>query len=114
MTDVEGISSTSISSSNYSDEAPEGVSTSDPLGITYSSSKGTRSFDGIVERGTTSMGYSNELVKGFIYFGAEESEVADAFLFFTAARSAALVFFTSEAHGRIGVGVGAGGVEECG
>ena len=60
------------------------------------------------------MGYSNELVKGFIYFGAEESEVADAFLFFTAARSVALAFFTSDGDGRIRVGVGAGGAEEFG
>ncbi len=45
----------------------------------------------MVEIGTTSMGLANELVKGFIFFGAEESEVADAFLFFTAASSAALV-----------------------
>ena len=58
------------------------------------------------------MGFANELVKGFIYFGAEESEVADAFLFFTVARSAALVFFTSNADGRIRVGVGAGGAED--
>ena len=68
----------------------------------------------MVEIGTASMGLANELVKGFIFFGAEESEVADDFLFFTAARSAALVFFTSDADGRIGVGVGAGGAEECG
>ena len=54
--------------------------------------------------GTTSIGFANELVIGFIFFGAEESEVADAFLFFTATRSAALVFFTSDADGRIGVG----------
>ena len=112
MIGVEGIASTSISSSNGSDEATEGVSSSDPLGITYSSSKGTRSFDGLVEMGTTSIGFANELVIGFIFFGAEESEAADAFLFFTAARSAALVFFTSDADGRIGVGVGAGGAED--
>jgi hypothetical protein len=68
----------------------------------------------MVERGTASMGFANELVKGFIFFGAEESEEADAFLFFTAARSAALVFFTSEVDGRIGVGVGAGGAGGCG
>ena len=38
------------------------------------------------------------------------------FLFFTAARSATLVFFTSNAEGRIelGVGIGAGGAEEIG
>ena len=114
MIGVEGITSTSISSSNGSDEAAEGVYSSDPLGITYCSSKGTRSFDGMVEIGTTSMGLANELVKCFIFFGAEESEVADAFLFFTAACSAALVFFTSDADGRIGVGVGVGGAEESG
>ena len=111
---VEGILSTSISSSIFSDEAIEGFSSSDPLGITYSSSKGTRSFDGMVEIGTASIGFAKELVIGFIFFGAEESEEADAFLFFTAARSVALVFFTSDADGRIGVGVGAGGAEECG
>ena len=66
------------------------------------------------ETGTTSIGLSNELVKGFIFFGAEESDEVDAFLFFTAARSTALVFFTSDADGRIGVGVGAGGAEESG
>ena len=64
--------------------------------------------------GTTSIGFANELGIGFIFSGAEESEVADAFLFFTATRSAALVFFTSNADGRIGVGVGAGGAEEFG
>src|SRR3954470_19063092 len=64
--------------------------------------------------GTTSIGFVIELVIGFIFFGAEDSEAADAFLFFTAARSAALVFFTSKADGRIGVGVGAGGTEESG
>src|SRR3990170_5788638 len=111
---VEGISSTSISSSNCSDEAAEGFSSSDPLGITYSSSKGTISFDGMVEIGTSSMGFAKELVIDFIFFGAEESEGADAFLFFTVVRSAALVFFTSDADGRIGVGVGAGGAEEYG
>ena len=94
--------------------AAEGMSSSDPLGITYSSSKGTISFDGMVETGTTSIGFSNELVNFFIFFGAEESDEADAFLFLTTARSAALVFFTSEADGRIGVGVGAGGAEEFG
>ena len=66
------------------------------------------------ETGTTSIGFANELVKGFIFFGAEESKVTDAFLFFTAARFGALVFFTSDADGRIGVGVGAGGAEESG
>ena len=64
--------------------------------------------------GTASIGLSNELVNGFIFFGAEESDEVDAFLFFTSARSAALVFFTSDADGRIGVGVGAGGAEEFG
>ena len=68
----------------------------------------------MLETGTTSMGFANELVIDFIFFGAEESEVADAFLFFTAACSAALVFFTSDAEGRIGLGVGAGGAEEIG
>ena len=57
--------------------------------------------------------FANELVIGFILFGAEESEAAHAFLFFTAARSAALVFFTSDADG-IGVEVGAGVAEESG
>src|SRR3954465_6899871 len=66
------------------------------------------------EIGMASMGFANELVIGFIFLGAEDSEAADAFLFFTAARSAALVFFTSKAEGRIGVGVGAGGAEESG
>src|SRR3954467_6165965 len=66
------------------------------------------------EIGTTSIGLANELVMGFIFFGTEDSEALDAFLFFTAARSAALVFFTSKAEGRIGVGVGAGGAEESG
>ena len=65
-----------------------------------------------MEIGTTSIGFSSELVKGFIFFGAEESEADDAFLFFTAAFSAALVFLTSDADGRVGVGVGAGGAEE--
>ena len=58
------------------------------------------------------MGFSNELVNVFIFFGAED--YADAFLFFTAARSAALVFFASDAEGRMGLGVGAGGAEEIG
>ena len=65
-------------------------------------------------RRTTSIGFSNDLVNFFIFFGAEESKGADAFLFFTDARSAALVFFTSDADGRIGVGVGAGGAEDSG
>ena len=67
-----------------------------------------------MEIGTTSIGFSIELVRDFIFFGAEDSEALDAFLFFIAARSTALVFFTSDADGRIGVGVGAGGAEECG
>ena len=66
------------------------------------------------EIGTASIGFSSELVIGFIFFATEEFDTADAFLFFTAARSAALVFFTSNAHGRIGVGVGANGAEESG
>ena len=66
------------------------------------------SFDGMVKIRTASMGFANELVMDFIFFGA------DAFLFFTAACSAALVFFTSDADGRIGVCVGAGGAEEFG
>ena len=68
----------------------------------------------MVEIGTSSIRFSIELVRGFIFFGAEDSEALDAFLFFTAARSAALVFFTYNADGRIGVGVGAGGAEESG
>ena len=74
------------------------------------------SFDGMLERGTTSIGFANELVKVFAFLGAEDSEEVDAFLFFRAAHSAALVFFTSNAEGRIGlgVGVGAGGAEEIG
>ena len=60
------------------------------------------------------MGFSSELVIGFIFFAAGEFDAVDAFLFFTAARSAALVFLTLEAEGRIGVGVGAGGAEDCG
>ena len=68
----------------------------------------------MVEIGTASIGFSIELVRGFSFFGAEDSEALDAFLFFTAARSAALVFLTSGADGRIGVGVGAGGAEESG
>ena len=114
MTGVEGIASTSISSSNYSDEVTEGMSSSDSLGITYSSWKGTRSFDGMEETRTTSIGFAKELVNGFIFFGAEESDEVDAFLFFAAACSAALVFFTSDADGRIGVGVGVGGAKEFG
>ena len=66
------------------------------------------------ETGTTSIGFSKELVNFFIFFGAEESDEVDAFLFFTDARSAALVFFASDAEGRIGLGVGAGGAEEIG
>ena len=65
-------------------------------------------------QGTTSIGFSYELVKVFTFFGSEDSAEADAFLFFTAARSAALVFFAFDAEGRIGLVVGAGGVEEFG
>ena len=66
------------------------------------------------EIGTASIGFSSELVIGFIFFAAEEFDTADAFLFFTAARFAALVFFTSNPHGRIAVGVGVDGAEESG
>ena len=72
------------------------------------------SFDAMNEIGIASIGLSIELVSGFIFFGAEESDEVDAFLFFTVARSAALVFFTSDVDGRIGVGVGAGGADEFG
>ena len=113
-TGVEGIASTSISSSNCSEEAAEGMSSSDSLGITYSSSKGTGSFDGMHETGTASIGFTKELVNFFIFFGAEESDEVDAFLFFTTARSAALVFLASDVEGRIGLGAGAGGAEEIG
>ena len=44
----------------------------------------------------------------------KDSEAADAFLFFRAAHSTALVFFTSRVEGRIGLGVGAGGAEGVG
>ena len=60
------------------------------------------------------MGFSQELVEVFTFFGAEDSEEADAFLFFIAARSADLVFFASDVEGRIGLGVGAEGAEEIG
>src|SRR3954464_503692 len=66
------------------------------------------------EIGIASIGFVIELVIGFIFLGAEDSEAADAFLFFTAARSAALVFFTSKAEGRIGVRVSADGAKEPG
>ena len=111
---VEGILSTSISSSNCSDEAAEGFSSSESLGITYSSPKGTISFDGMLDIGTSSIGFAKQLVKAFTFLGAEDSKVDDAFLFFTAARSTALIFFTSNAEGRIGRGVGAGGAEGIG
>ena len=114
MTGFEGILSTSISSSTYSEEAAEGTSSSDPLGISQSSPKGTSSFDGMHETGTASIGFSKELVNFFIFFGAEDSDEVDALLFFTAVRSAALVFLASDAEGRIGLGVGAGGAEEVG
>ena len=68
----------------------------------------------MVEIGTTSIGLSNKLVNGFIFFGAEECDEVDAFLFRIAARSASLVFFTSDADGRIRGGVGVGGAEEFG
>ena len=60
------------------------------------------------------MGFSSELVKIFAFLGTEDSEAADAFLFFKAACSAALVFFTSDAEGRIGLVVGAGGAVAVG
>ena len=68
----------------------------------------------MLETGTTSIGFSKELVNFFIFFGAEDPDEVDDFLFFTAARSAALVFLASDAEGRIGLGVGAGGAEEIG
>ena len=68
----------------------------------------------MLETEIPSMGFSKDLVNVFIFFGAEESDEADAFLFFTAARSTALVFFTSDAEGRMGLGIGAGGAEEIG
>ncbi|XP_073362983.1 uncharacterized protein [Aegilops tauschii subsp. strangulata] len=51
------------------------------------------------------MGFSSELVNIFIFFGAEEFDEAYAFLFFTTARSAALVFFAYDAEGRTGLAV---------
>ena len=60
------------------------------------------------------MGLSKELVKVFIFFGTEDYEAADAFLFFMVACSVALVFFASDAEGRTGHGVGAGGAEKIG
>ena len=60
------------------------------------------------------IGLSKEIVSVFIFFGAEESDEADAFLFFIVAHFAALVFFTSRGDGRIGAGVGAGGAEDFG
>ena len=65
-------------------------------------------------RGTTSIGFSNKLVNFFIFFEAEVSNEVDAFLFLTAARSAAFVFLASDAEGRTGLGVGAGGAEKIG
>lgn len=97
----EGIVSTSISSSNCSDVAVVGFSSSVSSGMTYSSPKGIISFYGMLERGTTSMGFANELVKVFTFLGAEDSEVADAFHFFIAALSAACVFFASNTEGRL-------------
>ena len=46
--------------------------------------------------------------------GAEDSKEVDAFLFFTTDCSADLVFFASDAEGRMGLGVGAAGAEEIG
>ena len=60
------------------------------------------------------MGFSSELVNIFIFFSAEDSDEADAFVFFTAACSAALVFFATEAEGRMGLGFCAGGAEKIG
>src|SRR3989337_772436 len=111
---VEMILSTSIASSNCSVEAAERSSSSDSLGILYSSPKGIISFDGMLDIGTASMGLVNELVKVFTFLGAEDSAVADAFLFFIAARPAALVFFAYVAEGRLMLVIGAGGAEEIG
>jgi hypothetical protein len=111
---VEGILSTSMSSSNYSVEAAEGSSSSDLLRISYSSPMGMISFDGMLDIGIASIGFSDELVKVFTFLGAKDSEDADAFLFFTAARSAALVFFASKAEERLMLVIGAGGAEEIG
>ena len=72
------------------------------------------SFNGIHDTGTSSIGFSRELVNFFIFFGAEDSDEVDAFLFFSNACSAALVFLASDVEGRIGLGVGAGGAEEIG
>ena len=55
MREVEGIVSNSISLSNYYVVAAEGFSSSESLGITYSSPKGTISFDGMLDIGTTSI-----------------------------------------------------------
>ena len=66
------------------------------------------------ETRTASIGLSIELVRGFIFFGAKEFDEVDAFLFFIAARSTALVFLASDADGRIGVGVGPGGADDFG
>ena len=55
----------------------------------------------MLDIGTTSIGFADELVKVFTFLGAEDSEVDDAFLFFTAARSTILVFFASDAEGRL-------------
>ena len=75
-----------VTATNTTGEAPQ---------YTTANRQGTISLDDMEEMGTTSMGFSSELVIGFIFFAAEEFDAADAFLFFTAARSAALVFFTS-------------------
>ena len=53
-------------------------------------------------------------MKVFTFFGAEDSEDADAFLFFKVARSTALVLFASDAEGRLMVVIFAGGAEEIG
>ena len=68
----------------------------------------------MLETGTTSTRFLKELVKVFTFFSAEDSEATNDFLFFIVARSAALVFFASDAEGRTGLGVGAGGAEEIG
>ena len=68
--------------------------------MTYSSPKGTISFDDMRARATTSIGSLFQVVKVFTFFGAEDSEASDAFLFLAAALSAAFVFFASDAEGR--------------
>ena len=68
----------------------------------------------MLQIGISSIGFSKGLINFFIFFEAEDFDEADAFLFFTAARSAALVFFASDAEGRTRLGVGAGGAKEIG